>query len=83
VNKEPRVNDQAETVASAEFIRRFAESPALRAEPAACAHHADLTARASACSYCGVGCSFIVKPNDYGVDETWPLGPLPCRELPS
>src|SRR5262245_28578507 len=60
----------------AEFVRRFAEDPLLRADPQARAHHAALTSRASVCSYCGVGCSYTVQTDAKGVDRVSPLSPL-------
>src|SRR5262245_52975418 len=59
-----------------EFLRDFAADPALRADPAACAWHEQLTARASVCSYCGVGCSYTVQTDTNGIDRVSALSPL-------
>jgi anaerobic selenocysteine-containing dehydrogenase len=45
----------------AAFLRRYAATPELRDDPAMQRRHAELTERASVCSYCGVGCSFTVR----------------------
>jgi anaerobic selenocysteine-containing dehydrogenase/Fe-S cluster biogenesis protein NfuA len=59
-----------------EFLRQFAVDPALRADPLARSRHAALTARASVCSYCGVGCSYTVRTDEKGVDRVSPLSAL-------
>src|SRR5262245_2150699 len=59
-----------------EFLRHFAIDPALRADPAARKWHAQLTARSSVCSYCGVGCSYTVQTDTNGIDQVSPLSPL-------
>ena len=59
-----------------EFLRQFAVDPALRTDPLARSRHAALTAHASVCSYCGVGCSYTVQTDEKGVDRVSPLSPL-------
>ncbi|HNH48159.1 MAG TPA: molybdopterin-dependent oxidoreductase, partial [Myxococcota bacterium] len=58
------------------FLRAFQDDPAVRADPAAVARHAALTARSSVCSYCGVGCPYGVETDSAGVDHVVPLSPL-------
>lgn len=61
---------------AAAFLTRFEADPALREDPAARARHAALTARASVCSYCGVGCPFSVEADAQGREDVVPLSPL-------
>lgn len=61
---------------AAEFLRSYLHDPALREDPAARARHAALTARASVCSYCGVGCPYGVERDARGRDNVVPLSPL-------
>ncbi len=76
---EPRTFSQAVPTSEldqVQFLRQFAINPTLHADPAACERHEQLTARASVCSYCGVGCSYTVQPDKKGIDQVSPLSPL-------
>ncbi|MFT3928529.1 MAG: molybdopterin-dependent oxidoreductase [Myxococcales bacterium] len=60
----------------ADFLRRFAESAELRTDVEAQQRHAELTSRASVCSYCGVGCSFTVQRDEGSKERLVPLSDL-------
>lgn len=63
-------------VPAARFVERFRSDAALRADPAARARYADITAHASVCSFCGVGCPYTVVPDARGVRDVEPLSDL-------
>ncbi len=59
-----------------QFLREFQTNPDWQNDPAARQHHEDLTARASVCSYCGVGCPYGVVTDKKGNDRVVPLSSL-------
>lgn len=50
--------------------------PGLLQDPQLRERHQRLTARASVCSYCGVGCPYTVEADKRGVDRVFPLSDL-------
>ena len=60
----------------AAFMEAWYKDPAMRQDPASQARHAELTERASVCSFCGVGCPYTVLPGAHGRDKLLPLSPL-------
>ncbi|MCB9745993.1 MAG: molybdopterin-dependent oxidoreductase [Alphaproteobacteria bacterium] len=60
----------------AAFMALWHEEPSLAQDPAAAAHHAALAARASVCSYCGVGCPYTVTTDARGREQVEPLSGL-------
>ncbi|MCB9743828.1 MAG: molybdopterin-dependent oxidoreductase [Alphaproteobacteria bacterium] len=74
-HEDPAISD-ASGLSPAAFLARWRQDPTLAEEPAARARHAALTARASVCSYCGVGCPYTVVPDARGRDQVEPLSEL-------
>jgi anaerobic selenocysteine-containing dehydrogenase len=60
----------------AQFLRQYAVDAIARNDASAQARHRALTARASVCSYCGVGCPYTVQTDHAGIDRVTPISPL-------
>ena len=58
------------------LVAAVAADPALRDDPQVRLRHDALLARASVCSYCGVGCPFTVEEDARGTPRIYPLSPL-------
>lgn len=62
--------------APSDLVREIAANPGLLLDPDLRAQHEAITANASVCSYCGVGCPYTVQPNAAGQPDIVPLSPL-------
>ncbi|MCB0184187.1 MAG: molybdopterin-dependent oxidoreductase, partial [Caldilineaceae bacterium] len=58
------------------FVQAYAQNPALQRDPELYQLHESLTAHASVCSYCGVGCPYAVVTAPNGNQKVTPLSDL-------
>ena len=67
---------EVQVMSPADVVREIASHPRLLDDPAVRARHQAITASASVCSYCGVGCPYTVQPDAQGQPDVVPLSPL-------
>ena len=81
LNQKPDCSPPQEQMFSAwggahEFVQQYIADPTLQAEPELRELHHSLTAHASVCSYCGVGCPYAVVQKANGKEKLVPLSRL-------